>query len=140
MITEKTKDIVQQLHSEGITKINVVGFCWGGSQAKNLAAFENPLFATAGSIHGRKFTADDASNINIPFFNLASQKEGPQDDFIPNIKEGIREKSVFLLYEDVPHGFAAARGRWATDELHKQRADQAIRDYVHFVKKALDLE
>ena len=106
----------------------------------NLASSENPLFLTAGSIHGRKFTADDASKIKIPFFNLASEMEGPQDDFIPNIKEGIKEKSVFLLYDDVPHGFAAARGRWATDELHKKRADQAIRDYVDFVKKALDLE
>jgi len=132
-VKKHASDIFGVLKNEGITKIHAVGFCWGGMVAAELATIPDFL-ASAGSIHGRKYDAAHAARVVVPFANLPSQNEGPQEDFIAALPAGIKEKSIYKLFGDVPHGFAAARGQWATDELHKKRAEEVIEDYVGFVQ------
>lgn len=70
---------------------------------------------------------------------MPSQDEGLQPEFqdaLP-VANGIKERSKFKVFDDVPHGFAAARGQWATNELHRKRAEEAIEEYVRFVDEVV---
>lgn len=71
----------------------------------------------------------------IPFFNMPSQSEGLQPEFQEALPAGIKEKSKFKLFDDVPHGFAAAKGQWATNETHKKRAEEVIDCFVEWVNE-----
>lgn len=94
------------------------------------------LFLCACSIHGRAYTAPQASALVIPFYNMPSSSEGAQPEFDAALPEGVvKEKSRSRLFGDVPHGFAAARGQWATDETHRKRAEEAIEEFVKWVKE-----
>lgn len=73
----------------------------------------------------------------VPFLNIASQTEPEQPAFEAALPAHLKEKYVFRRYDDVPHGFAAARGQWANNETHRKRAEEAIEEFVNFVKKNL---
>jgi len=134
-VLERTKEIVEVLRAEGITKFAQVGHCWGGIQGVLLAA-EPDLFQAVGLIHGRTFTAEQGAKVVTPVINLPSQSEGLQPEFHDALPPGIKELSEFHLYGDVPHGFSSGRGDW-TDPLLKQRAEEVIQEYVTFVKKII---
>jgi len=68
---------------------------------------------------------------------MASQNEGEQPDFMDALPSGIKEKSRFKLFGDVPHHFAAARGDWKTNETPRRRAEEAIVEFVDFVKEVI---
>lgn len=93
------------------------------------------LFVAAASVHGRAFTGEQGGEVAIPFYNMPSQNEGLQPEFQEALRSGIKEKSKFKLFGDVPHGFAAARGQWGTNETHKKRAEEVIDEYVNWVKE-----
>jgi hypothetical protein len=63
----------------------------------------------AASLHGRKYDAEKGTRIAAPFLNMPSRDEGEQPDFMNALPTGIKEKSRFKLFADIPHGFAAAR-------------------------------
>lgn len=100
-------------------------------------ATKSDLFIAAASIHGRAFDASQGSRIVTPFYNMPSQNEGLQPEFQAALPEagGVKEKSKFKLFGDVPHGFAAARGKWETSELERTRAEEAIEEFVGFVNE-----
>lgn len=70
---------------------------------------------------------------------MPSENEGPQPEFQAALPEagGIKEKSKFKLFGDVPHGFAAARGKWETSDLERQRAEEAVEEFVGFVEEII---
>lgn len=70
---------------------------------------------------------------------MPSQNEGSQPEFLAALPEegGIKAKSKERFFSDVPHGFAAARGKWKDDPLHKQRAEEAITELVTWVKEVV---
>ncbi|KAF8308230.1 hypothetical protein DL93DRAFT_2087257 [Clavulina sp. PMI_390] len=65
---------------------------------------------------------------------MASKNEGEQPEFMAALPPVIKEKSKFKHFHDVPHGFAASKGQWATDETHRKRAEEAVEEFVSWVK------
>jgi dienelactone hydrolase len=91
----------------------------------------------AASIHGKGYTAEQGAKLVVPFLNIASSQEPEQPEFEAAVRASLKDKYKFIRYDDVPHGFAASRGQWATNETHRERAEQAIQEFVNFVKKHL---
>lgn len=135
-VTARTDDIIATLKAEGITKFVGVGFCWGGMQVQEFSTRPG-YYDAAASIHGKAYTAENGAKIVNPFYNLPSQSEGAQPEFFAALPAGIKEKSKDKLFGDVPHGFAAARGKWDTDPIHKQRAEEVIEEVVNWVNEIL---
>jgi dienelactone hydrolase len=108
--------------------------CQLSLSARSELATKPGFLNAAASLHGLKYDAEKGARIAAPFFNMASQNEGEQPDFMDALPSGIKEKSKFKLFDDVPHGFAAARGDWKANETHRKRAEEAIVEFVEFVK------
>ncbi|KAF9515708.1 hypothetical protein BS47DRAFT_1360806 [Hydnum rufescens UP504] len=134
-VLERTREIIEVLRGEGITKFAHVGHCWGGVQGVFLATVPD-LFHALGLIHARTFTAEQGAKILVPIINLPSKNEGLQPEFHEALRPGVKELSEFHLYDDVPHGFSSGRSDWS-DPLLKQRAEEVIQEYVTFIKKIL---
>jgi len=134
-VLERTREIIEVLRGEGITKFAHVGHCWGGVQGVFLATVPD-LFQALGLIHARTFTAEQGAKILVPIINLPSKNEGLQPEFHEALRPGVKELSEFHLYDDVPHGFSSGRSDWS-DPLLKQRAEEVIQEYVTFIKKIL---
>lgn len=122
----------------GITRFVGVGFCWGAITCRALSALDPALYVGLGFIHGRAFTAEQGKAVRVPIINLPSKGEGEQPEFHAALPEegGIREKSAFQLFGDVPHGFASGRGDWR-DELKRKRAQEVIEVFVEWVDRVV---
>lgn len=121
---------------EGAQKIALFGFCWGAKMAWH-AAQDGSTYAAAAFIHPSFFTPDDAKFLQVPIINLPTKDEPDMVPYMEALKEAspaLHEKSEHKRFDDVHHGFCAARGDWS-DELQAQRANEAIKLVANFYKK-----
>lgn len=131
----KIIDLRETLSAEGITKFGIFGYCYGGIVAELAAHYPPPNnFLAAGSVHGATFTPENAVGVNCPFINLASKSEGDPKPYIDVLPEGIKEKSEYKHFVDVPHGFASSRGDW-TDPVKRENAKESVEMIAAFMEK-----
>lgn len=127
---------VEALKAKGATKFGCLGFCWGAAMAMQAGA--DSTFSAVGGGHPSLFGQDQAlsEGLKCPVI-LLSAKGDPMEsvkavtDTLP-----IGSKCVFQRFDDMEHGFLAARGQW-TDAKIAARATEAIDIFVSFLKANL---
>ena len=109
------------LSALGATSIGAVGFCWGGKLA--IRALGDGLVKAGASPHPSFFTPEDAKAVQGPFALLPTKDDGELTD----VKEALNPefKHVYHFYDDMHHGFVAARGDFS-NELNRTRANECI--------------
>ncbi|ORX94690.1 hypothetical protein K493DRAFT_220849 [Basidiobolus meristosporus CBS 931.73] len=124
LVRPDLEKVKQRLASEGIVKSGIVGFCWGAKMA--ILATRDSSFAAASLIHPSLFEDEDAVHAQAPLM-LISTKDEPDFTEFMNIlsKKPFGDKCHHYRFEDMFHGFAAARGDY-TDPHNVKRATEAI--------------
>ncbi|KAK9479849.1 Alpha/Beta hydrolase protein [Lipomyces japonicus] len=108
------------------------GFCWGGKLA--ILAAKNNIVGAISLIHPSRLEALDADGIeDTPVLLIASN--GEDEEKLNPLLQKLR-KVTYIRFDDVHHGFAAARGDWSVP-LQKQRAEEALQKTNEFFVKHL---
>jgi len=107
------KNVVAELKSQGVEKIGLYGFCWGG-KIVSLSGDEGTPFVGVAQAHPAFVTPEDAKKVTVPLAFFPSKDE-PKDDvdaYWANFTQAhpeLVEKSRFHHYTDMFHGFGGAR-------------------------------
>ncbi|CAM0139611.1 hypothetical protein VKS41_004568 [Umbelopsis sp. WA50703] len=127
--------VKEYLISEGVEKTGVVGFCWGAKIAIQLSARDS-YYSAASLIHPSFFAVEDAEGAQAPLLLIPSKDEADLTAFMEVLsKKPFGDKCEHHRFDDVHHGFAAARGNWEEDTLDKKRATEAIQLTANFFAK-----
>lgn len=124
------------LKKDGATKFGILGFCWGGKIAIE-AAKNNTTYIGASAIHpSQKLVTEDANEVKVPVALLPAKTDNDMAPFmsiLETTQPEVFKKSVHKRFDDMHHGFAAARGDWK-DPLNAQRANEALSIVANFFK------
>ncbi|KAK9469172.1 Alpha/Beta hydrolase protein [Lipomyces arxii] len=115
-----------------IKTIGLYGFCWGGKVALMCAKMQT--VGAVALIHPSRLVESDSKGIeNFPVLIIASKDESVEsmDAVVKNL-----QNVEYLRYDDVHHGWCAARGDWGVP-LQKQRAEEAMMKTNEFFHKFL---
>ncbi|KAG5188506.1 Alpha/Beta hydrolase protein [Tribonema minus] len=120
----------------GAKVFGAIGFCWGGSIATKAACAQG-LVAAGAAVHYAFITPELVEGVCVPLCLLPS---GDDPDTAP-LKEVLDKKPfgaacVYHRFEDMHHGFCAARGDWS-QPLIAQRASEAVAMLSDFMDKNL---
>ncbi|OZJ02613.1 hypothetical protein BZG36_04286 [Bifiguratus adelaidae] len=128
--------VKSMLQKQGVNQIGLVGFCWGAKIAVQ-ATGESKDYAAAALIHPSFISIDDAKSAQAPVMVLATKDEPDMTEYMEQLyAKPFGSKCTFTRFEDMHHGFAAARGDWENKEQNK-RATEAIRLTVDFFRNNL---
>jgi len=110
--------VAEELKSSfGITKLGVVGYCWG-SKVIALKTKEGTPFAAAAHVHPSMMSVeDDAPNIVVPTAILASKDEDPAT--IKAYVEALKVPKFSETYADAPHGWMTTRADLSQEKARK---------------------
>ncbi|KAG8905803.1 hypothetical protein FRB99_008228 [Tulasnella sp. 403] len=117
---------VQALRAEGYTKVGLIGYCWGAKLATVTAGDAESGLDAVASVHPAMVSAADAENLQVPIGLFASGDEDREecDKFFKGVSQKpFATKSVFVYYQDMFHGWAAARGNLKDPDNLKQYED-----------------
>ncbi|OZJ02296.1 hypothetical protein BZG36_05067 [Bifiguratus adelaidae] len=118
----KCKNFLQQ---DGAVSAGVVGFCWGAKIASQATA-EDSFWGAAALIHPSFPAKEDAEKAGGPMLVIPTKDEPDMTEYMNALKaKPFGDKCKHERFDDVHHGFAAARGDWS-DETQAKRATQAI--------------
>ncbi|KAG8905800.1 hypothetical protein FRB99_008225 [Tulasnella sp. 403] len=103
--------IGETLKEDGVNKVGVLGFCWGGKLAIECGAKE--WVDAVAAVHPALMMADDVNDLRVPLGLFPSRSE-----LVEEYKKMVRamatkpfaSKNAWKLYQSVDHGFASARG------------------------------
>jgi dienelactone hydrolase len=119
------------------TPIAIIGFCWGGFMGnliiQNLPTAQFKAFAVC---HPSVWTDETGSEITVPLIAIPTKDDFDMTKFFENLKPEIREKSEHYRFNDVHHGFAAARAD-LKDETNLRDYNRAIDLISEFFNKRL---
>ncbi|KAL7962576.1 Alpha/Beta hydrolase protein [Trichoderma compactum] len=94
-------------HSPAVSKLALLGYCWGGKVATlTVKAPTNP-FVAAAAAHPAMVDPADAEGVPVPFALLASGDETPED--VKKFEENLKVPHHVETFADQIHGFMAAR-------------------------------
>jgi len=115
-------------------RVGLFGFCWGGKMSI-LGGCDIPGIVAVGLVHAAFDDIADAERVQCPVLYLPSKTDA---DVLPHsnrVKERLGpDASEHHRFEDMEHGFAAARGDFK-DPLIRERVDQAVKYlYTFFLK------
>jgi carboxymethylenebutenolidase len=117
-------------------KVGVVGFCWGGGAANDLAVAA-PDLAAAVAYYGRQPKADDVAKIKAPlmlhYAGLDDRTNAGIDAFKKALEAAGKEYTVYI-YEGANHAFNNDTSEARYD---KQAADLAWGRTIGFFKQKL---
>lgn len=123
-------------HERGSGKVGVVGFCWGGTAANQLAV-EAPDLGAAVAFYGAQPKAEDVARIRAPLLLHYASLDERINAGIGGYEAALRAagKTVFIhMYEGVNHAFHndtnAARYDAAAAKLAWQRSIDFLRRYL----------
>ncbi|CAM9138752.1 unnamed protein product [Heterosigma akashiwo] len=133
--TDLLRTVEHLREAKGCSKFGVLGFCWGGRNAMQAAA--EPTFSACGTAHPAFLQDDYAEAAQAPLIFLPSGDDPPTDS-IQAILDGkpFGDKCVYRRFDDMHHGWCAARGDWAVP-LQAQRASEALQLFGDFYKANL---
>jgi len=136
-LSQDVGSMVEYLESKGISKIGVIGFCYGGKAATNEST--TGRFGAAVSIHGFGHGAADIASAKCPILYVVPRGDPYfKDEQIEEVTKAINgdeKKGDIKVYEGVTHGWTVRADY--TDEKIKASADAALGDVAKFLKKHL---
>ena len=114
----------------------VLGFCWGGSIAFQCAIDDEEHVKAIATAHPSFVTPDMAGKVTkASAMVLPSKDEAPMLD----VKEALEKNKTLAHWErfdNMHHGFCAARGDWAVAE-QQSAATRAIGLFISHFRKSL---
>jgi len=116
-------------------KVGVVGFCWGGAMA-NQVAVNSPDVLAAVPYYGRQPAPEDVPKIKASLLLHYAGLDEPIDKGIPAYEEALKKASVdykIYMYE-AQHGFNNDAN---PDRYNKKAADLAWQRTIAFLKEKL---
>lgn len=113
------------MKEQGVDAAGFVGFCWGAKMAVQLTS--NPFFVGASMIHPSFVDVKDAEQAAAPVLAIPSKDEPDMTEYMQILsKKPFGDKCKHVRFDDMPHGFCAARGDY-NDEANAKRANEAIK-------------
>ncbi|KAJ1028610.1 hypothetical protein NDA16_001776 [Ustilago loliicola] len=128
----------EALKKDGATKLGLMGFCWGGKLSV-LAGGEGTKFASVAQVHPAMVDPEDAKKLTVPIANFPSGDE-PKED-VDKFQQEVQKKdfakdSVYKLYGESHHGWAAARAN-LKDEGNAKNFQDVYQRLADFFNKTL---
>ncbi|SPO21908.1 related to AIM2 - cytoplasmic protein involved in mitochondrial function or organization [Ustilago trichophora] len=130
--------VAEELKKDGAEKLGLMGFCWGGKMSV-LAGGQGTKFTSVAQVHPAMVDAKDAANLTVPIANFPSKDE-PKED-VDAFEKEIQKKpfakdSVYKLYGESHHGWAAARAD-LKDEGNAKNFQDVYQRLADFFNKTL---
>ncbi|CAO3689751.1 unnamed protein product [Umbelopsis vinacea] len=134
VIAPQIKQVKQKLIYEGVIKASIVGFCWGAKMAILLSG-EDSYYCSTCLIHPSRLVPRDAEAALAPLLMITSIEESNLSEFMDILyKKSVGDKCKHVHFDDVHHGFAAARGNWSEGTVDRKRATEAIQLTVDYFR------
>lgn len=128
-----TAAVAHMKEHKGAELFGLAGFCWGGMIAMKAAALgaDGELKATA-NCHAAMVSPELAEKVTVPMLIMPSG-EDPDHTPLKEVldKKPFGDKCEYRRFDDMHHGFCAARGDWSIPE-QATRAGEAIDTFVKF--------
>jgi len=120
---------VNYLKKSGAVRFGTIGFCWGGKIAIEAAKNADLSIFAAAAIHPSKgLVTEDAKDTHVPVALIPAQTDADMVPFMELLEKtdpAAFKRSVHRRFDDMHHGFAAARGDWS-NPLQAQRTSEAL--------------
>ncbi|KAI8608438.1 Alpha/Beta hydrolase protein [Chytriomyces sp. MP71] len=115
----------EYLRSEGSQHFGIIGFCWGAIMVSKLST--DPAYEAVVCAHPGAIPLDVAAAIKAPVLLLPA-KDDPKESFDPVFEVVVKNHptSKQVRFDDVHHGFLAARADFS-NELLAKRANEGIK-------------
>ena len=123
-------------HPLSTGKVGVVGFCWGGAMA-NQVAVHSPDLAAAVPYYGAAPAAEDVPKIKASLLLHYAGIDERINAGIPAFEEALKKASVsyhLFMYEGAKHGFN--NDMWS-ERYNKEAAQLAWQRTIAFLKEKL---
>ncbi|KAI8393453.1 dienelactone hydrolase [Radiomyces spectabilis] len=134
VVAPELAEVKKHLESEGFSSAGILGFCWGAKIGVAMAA-EDSFYSAATMVHPSFVDVKDAEKANAPILALPSKDEPDMTEYMNVLRQKpFGDKCEHHRFDDMPHGFCAARGDY-TDELNVKRATEAIQLTANFFNK-----
>ncbi|KAK0506016.1 hypothetical protein EDD18DRAFT_1121689 [Armillaria luteobubalina] len=121
----KLKAFGEALRGNGIQRVGVYGMCWGGKVAIASGGEATPFHAVS-LLHPAMLSAEDAEKLTVPLAIYVSHDEPIAEynkivDIIS--KKSFADKNDAKNYDNMFHGWAAARSNLKNEENRKEFED-----------------
>jgi len=134
----------EYIHKEypAVTKIGIVGMCWGGKVAYFTAKQGGIVDAVAG-VHAAMIGKDDVESVDVPMCLLNSKEE--PESMTTEIKpifeaKDFADKNLFKTFPTMHHGWMGTRGVGENTDFaiaeQKEKYAEAMADLINFFNKA----
>ncbi|GFP59349.1 uncharacterized AIM2 family protein C30D10.14 [Trichoderma asperellum] len=121
-------------HSPSVSKLAMLGYCWGGKVvALTVKAPTNP-FAAAAAAHPAMVDPADAEGLTVPFALLASKDEDVTA--VKQFEEALKVPHHVETFADQIHGWMAARSDLTNDRV-KEEYERGYKTLLEFFGKQL---
>jgi len=119
---------------EGINSVGIYGFCWGGKTSLT-ASVEIESIKAAALIHPAFWKTEDAETVTKPLLLMPSKDEDDMTPFYEIVKKKLgADKAEHHRFDDMHHGFCAARGDLSKED-NRKRVDEALDLLKNFFTK-----
>jgi carboxymethylenebutenolidase len=125
-----------QYHPESTGKVGVIGFCWGGGVA-NQVAVKTPDLRAAVPFYGRQPAAEDVAKIKASLLLHYAGLDERINKGIPAFEAALKEASIdsrIYMYEGAKHAFLNDTN---ADRYHREAAQLAWQRTISFLKERL---
>jgi dienelactone hydrolase len=128
-------NVIPVIQQRGVKTLGFAGFCWGAKQAMRCAVDDR--FSAVAGVHPSFVNAEDAQNAKVPVCLLPSKDEPPMDDVKAVLDtKPWADKVIWKRFDNMHHGFCAARGDWTVPE-QAAAAAEALQLLVTFFTATL---
>ncbi|KAG0163372.1 hypothetical protein DFQ28_003148 [Apophysomyces sp. BC1034] len=137
LVAPQISQVKTWLQGQGVSSAGIVGFCWGGKIGVQIAGVDR-FYGAFTVIHPINVDTADAEKAQAPILALPSKDEPDMTEYMAILKKKpFGAKCKHHRFDDMHHGFAAARGNWS-DELNRKRATEAIQLTIDFFNQVLN--
>jgi carboxymethylenebutenolidase len=123
-------------HPESTGKVGIIGFCWGGSMA-NQVAVNSPDLSAAVPFYGGQPAAEDVPKIKASLLLHYAGDDARVNKGIPAFEAALKKASIsykMYMYEGVKHAF---HDDTRADRYNKEAAQLAWQRTIAFLKEKL---